>query len=401
MTFSLSSSITPGRCIVFLVCLSLTAVLFTSSPTQGVEPLAYHDVQFIPRQNTPSSVVPSVPVESRPSTTTTTSQANQPSQQSSNPAPNPSTPTSTPAAATPTTSKQEPSTTTTQPPQTTSAPPPQQQLSSVQSTGADGAPTVVVVTVQVSNTNASPTSSAPPKESESDSGSSGLGTGSIVGLSVAGGIALLGIAAFFIWKFTRGRRSSGFDDDEIKWPDLNSENHVPGQDDHGAPPSLSEQTSIRGQSFQGSYADGGLGASQSQVDLYVADPYAVPPLPHLNPSQPYRDDPGAAPYHDNFSVPAFHGSRPSSPSIRGEAIPMNQINRTRSPAPQSALHTAYGGRQSPGPQDAYGGGAGRQSPGPQDAYGGGYGRQSPGPQDAYGGGYGRRSPGPQDAYGPR
>ena len=171
---------------------------------------------------------------------------------------------------------------------------------------------------------------------------------------------------------------------EIKWPDLNSESHVPGQDDHGAPPSLSEQTSIRGQSFQGSYADGGLGASQSQVDLYVADPYAVPPLPHLNPSQPYRDDPGAAPYHDNFSVPAFHGSRPSSPSIRGEAIPMNQINRTRSPAPQSALNTGYGGRQSPGPQDAYGGGAGRQSPGPQDAYGGGYGRRSPGPQDAYG-----------------
>ena len=180
---------------------------------------------------------------------------------------------------------------------------------------------------------------------------------------------------------------------EIKWPDLNSESHVPGQDDHTTLQAPSDAGSIRDQSFRGAYADGGLGGSQSQVDLHAADPYAVPPLPHLNPNQPYRDDPGAGPYHDNFSVPAFHESRPSSPSIRGEAIPMNQISRARSPG--------YGGRQSPGPQDAYGGGYGRQSPGPQDAYGGGYGRQSPGPQDAYGAGYGRRSPGPNDAYGPR
>jgi hypothetical protein len=186
---------------------------------------------------------------------------------------------------------------------------------------------------------------------------------------------------------------------EIKWPELNSGSHVPGVEEHTGPASLSEHASVRGQSFQGGYGDGGLGASQSQVDLYVADPYAVPPLPHLNPNQPYRDDPNVAAYHDNFGVPAFHESRPSSPSIRGEAIPMNQINRSKSPGPQGALFTGHGGRQSPGPQDAYGGGMGRQSPGPQDAYGGGMGRQSPGPQDAYGGGMGRQSPGPQDAYG--
>lgn len=261
------------------------------------------------------------------------------------------------------------------------------------------------MTVQASNTNtnASPTSSQAAKDPDSSSGSGGLGTGSIIGLSVAGGIALLGIAAFFIWKFSRKRRASGYDDGEIKWPDLNSESHVPGPDDHTAPQSFSEHASIRGQSFQGSYGDGGLGASQSQVDLYATDPYAVPPLPHLNPNQPYRDDPGAAPYHDNPSVPAFHESqsRPSSPSIRGEVIPMNQINRSRSPGPQSALNPGYGGRQSPGPQDAYGGGMGRHTPGPQDSFGGGMGRRSPGPQEAYGGGYGRRSPGPNDAYGPR
>ena len=171
---------------------------------------------------------------------------------------------------------------------------------------------------------------------------------------------------------------------EIKWPDLNSESHAPGQDDHAVPPSLSDGASIRDQGFRSAYSDGGLGASQSQVDLHAADPYSVPPLPHLNPNQPYRDDPSTGPYHDNFSVPAFHESRPSSPSIRGEAIPMNQINRSKSPGPQGALYTGYGGRQSPGPQDAYGGGVGRQSPGPQDAYGGGYGRRSPGPHDAYG-----------------
>lgn len=171
---------------------------------------------------------------------------------------------------------------------------------------------------------------------------------------------------------------------EIKWPDLNSASHVPVADDHVAPRSLSEHASIRSHSFQGAYGDGGLNASQSQVDLYAADPYAVPPLPHLNPNQPYRDDPNPAPYHDNFSVPAFNESRPSSPSIRGEVIPMNQINRSRSPGPQGALQTGFGGRQSPGPQDAYGGGMGRQSPGPQDAYGAGHGRRSPGPNDAYG-----------------
>lgn len=174
---------------------------------------------------------------------------------------------------------------------------------------------------------------------------------------------------------------------EIKWPDLNSEAHVPGVDDHAGPRSLSDHASVRGQGFQSAYGDGGLGASQSQVDLYAADPYAVPPLPHLNPNQPYHDDPTAGAYHDNFGPPAFHESRPSSPSIRGEAIPMNQMNRSRSPGPQGALFTGYGGRQSPGPQDAYGGGMGHQSPGPQ--------------QEAHGGGYGRRSPGPNDAYGPR
>lgn len=117
------------------------------------------------------------------------------------------------------------------------------------------------------------------------------------------------------------------------------------------------------------------------------DPYAVPPLPHMNPNQPYRDDPTAATgYYDPYRGPIpgtlEHGA--AAEEWHGEAIPMTQM----AAGPQ-------GGRMSPGPQAAYGGeyDVGRQSPGPQAAYGG---RHSPGPQAAYGGG--RVSPGPQAAY---
>jgi hypothetical protein len=34
-----------------------------------------------------------------------------------------------------------------------------------------------------------------------------------VGLSVAGGVALIGVVAFFVWKFTR-KRFSDFDDSQ-------------------------------------------------------------------------------------------------------------------------------------------------------------------------------------------
>lgn len=133
------------------------------------------------------------------------------------------------------------------------------------------------------------------------------------------------------------------------------------------------------------------------------DPYAVPPLPHLNPNQPYRDDPtGATGYYDPYRGPVpgtlEHGG---GGEWAGEAIPMTQMAAgagRMSPGPQAAYdaHAVYGadtmydpGRRSPGPQAAYGG---RTSPGPQAAYGG---RTSPGPQVAYSG---RSSPGPQAAY---
>ena len=54
-------------------------------------------------------------------------------------------------------------------------------------------------------------SAAPPPTGTSNGSDSGLSTGSIIGLSVSGGIAALGIIGFFIWKFTR-KRFADFDD---------------------------------------------------------------------------------------------------------------------------------------------------------------------------------------------
>jgi len=204
MSFPYPKSIAPGRCIVFLICLSLIVMLSASSPKPGVEPGVYHDVQLIHRQDPITPLVPSsTPVVQDPRPTSTSTEATPP--QSSDTQIN--TPSSTPSAA----SNLTPTVTSTQnqgtPPQQTPSTPPE-QISSIQSTGADGQPTIIVMTVQATGTSATPT----PTSEGSPQESSGLGTGSIIGLSVAGGIALLGIVAFFIWKFTRKRRSATYDD---------------------------------------------------------------------------------------------------------------------------------------------------------------------------------------------
>ena len=116
-------------------------------------------------------------------------------------------------------------------------------------------------------------------------------------------------------------------------------------------------------------------------DYSGADPYAVPPLPHLNPNQPYRDDPAQG-YYDPYRGPVPNTlDNTTDWHHQGEAIPMTQMGRT-SPGPAMAYDptgrsTPIGGRTSPGPATAYG--VGRTSPGPQMAYG----RSSPGPQAAY------------------
>lgn len=153
-------------------------------------------------------------------------------------------------------------------------------------------------------------------------------------------------------------------------------------------------------------------AADSTADLYApgSDPYAVPPLPHVNPNQPYRDDPGTygAGYYDPYRGPVPHTFNDAASidshghnAYGTEAIPMSNLAvnagaaaRSRSPGPgvtyEPSGYAAQAGRQSPGPGMAYNG---RQSPGPGAALGG---RQSPGPGMAY---VGRQSPGPNAAYG--
>lgn len=209
MPFSLQTSITPGRSIVFLICLSLIVMLSTSSSKTGVEPLIPQDARFLPRQNTPSSQIPSSVQPPSTPTSTSTSRETPTSTTSQTPDPTPSTTPTT--SETSTTQRQD--TSTTPPPQSQTAPP-SIHVSSIQSTGSDGLPTVIVVTVVASSASSS-SSPTPTSDGQGNSDdSSGLGTGSIIGLSVAGGIALLGIAAFFIWKFTRKRGSATYDDGE-------------------------------------------------------------------------------------------------------------------------------------------------------------------------------------------
>jgi len=179
-----------------------------------------------------------------------------------------------------------------------------------------------------------------------------VSTSTIVGLSVAGGVAALGVIAFFIWKFTRKRFSDLEDNEEIKWPELNAHNEPAGLSsartgDTGFGAGAAGGDILRADSRAGTY-EGSLAAT-STTELYAAgahqDPYAIPPLPQFNPNQPYRDDPNA--FYDPYRGPVpetFDGSN-------AEAIPMTQFSgaRARSPGPGAAY-----GAPPPGPGAAYG-----------------------------------------------
>ena len=109
------------------------------------------------------------------------------------------------------------------------------------------------------------------------------------------------------------------------------------------------------------------------ADLNYNDPYAVPPLPHMNPNQPYRDDPSSqGAFYDPYRGPVPHSLHDPPGADGNENIPLN----TYSPSPS--------GRYTPQPYNQYevtSEASGRRSPGPALAYGG---RQSPGPSYAYG-----------------
>jgi hypothetical protein len=179
----------------------------------------------------------------------------------------------------------------------------------------------------------------------------------------------------------------GITDEEIKWPELNAHDtgvplptHRTGGSGFDTGPDANSRGSI-------GYADS---TANSTTEL-PPDPYAIPPLPHLDPNQPYRDDPNTG-FYDPYRGPVPQSFNPVGP---GEVIPMTQLAGTgrRSPGPGPAYTGDFvSGRSSPGP--------GRVSPVP--GYPGAYGsndlggRASPGPRAAQ---QGRMSPGPQAAYG--
>lgn len=236
-------------------------------------------------------------------------------------------------------------------------------------------------------------------------------------------------------------------DEAIKWPDLdqphggvvNTEAKA-GAFGGASAASVSDFDVSRAPSRVDGYANTSASAAASSMDLHgaYADPYAVPPLPHMNPGQPgaYADDPS---FYDPYPGPVPH-TLTDSIGHDGEAIPMTQFDararspgpgRSMSPGPQAAYaayptdgiartaspaYSAYpadptGRTTSPGPNAAYGAypaDATRRagSPGPQAAYGASAanptGRaMSPGPQVAYAADPTGRttSPGPQAAYG--
>ncbi|KAG9315042.1 hypothetical protein JVU11DRAFT_4154 [Chiua virens] len=222
----------------------------------------------------------------------------------------------------------------------------------------------------VSSSTAPHTSSS----SSSDGGDSGLSTGSIIGLSVSGGIAALAIILFFVWKLTR-KRFSDFDDNEaIKWPELNAHNndvHALPTNSTGragfGPENDSDLNLERAPSPGGAYA-GSIAASSVPEAYGAGDPYAVPPLPHLNPNQPYHDEPGAygqpAGFYDPYRGPVPNTfTDPMSDGHGAESIPMT---RMRSPGPQVARRWAMQAWMSD-PERQFPGaalGTGRASPGP-------------------------------------
>ena len=74
----------------------------------------------------------------------------------------------------------------------------------------------MTVVVTLTTKGAAAASASPSQSQVADDGSpsSKSGKSTIIGLSVAGGAALIAVAAFLFWKFGRKRRGDEFDDSE-------------------------------------------------------------------------------------------------------------------------------------------------------------------------------------------
>ena len=180
-----------------------------------------------------------------------------------------------------------------------------------------------------------------------------------------------------------------FADEAIKWPELNSHGN---NDSHPLPVHTTGRAGFEtGSEASLSRVNSSTYSTPDFANGAGPDLYAVPPLPHLNPNQPYRDDPsGPTGYYDPYAGPVPGTLENGGSEWSGEAIPMTQMNPGSRMTPAPPANFVYdGGRQSPVPHMAY---QGRASPRPQVPYAGQ--TTSSGPQAAYGGsnydGYGGR-----------
>ncbi|KXN81344.1 hypothetical protein AN958_05199 [Leucoagaricus sp. SymC.cos] len=389
-------------CILALAVAN-AAIAAENSPRQivGGPPQPSGSSQATPSASAPAPApTPATPTNPPSNTDSTTPTPTQNTNTSAQPTNNtPSTSGAAPGTSSPNTDINTPP-----PPSASSTPPSAPPVISL-STAPDGDKVTLTITSSASSSAPAATSSTPSNE-ESDGG--GLSTGSIIGMSVAAGVAAIGIIGFFVWKFTR-KRFSDFDDNEaIKWPELNTHG---GAESHALPARETGRSGFGDTASEADLSRVNSTSNYSTPDFGSGgpDPYAVPPLPHLNPNQPYRDDPNSTTgYYDPYRGPVPGTLEHGTGDWQPEAYPMAQFGGPQARASPAPDYMYEGGRQSPtvsgnmygrnspAPQASYGG---RASPAPQVANGG---RASPGPQAAYAAG--RASPGPgtaYDAYGAR
>ncbi|KAK0558110.1 hypothetical protein OC846_000103 [Tilletia horrida] len=251
----------------------------------------------------------------------------------------------------------------------------------------------ILATTVTSTTTTAPT----PTISAADSSGTGSGdshTSLIIGVSVVGGAALLGLAAFLWMKF--GNKRSGYEDDDhdIRWPELRSEGDsaamhplparrtggagfdMGGESDNGHDRDMIENDGAYGRnSFTGSttalgaggaaYGGGGAGYGaygtgnaayhDSVVDTNSAPGYAS----QAGYYDQYGHDAGSNPYADTHAASAGYGNAPmttqgyydhspaavADPHAPGGYVQdVYQQHSNVSPPMQATHHTGYGGQ---------------------------------------------------------
>ncbi|KDQ14954.1 hypothetical protein BOTBODRAFT_44435 [Botryobasidium botryosum FD-172 SS1] len=342
----------------------------------------------------PTTKAPEPPVTAAPQPTTTpekptvapTTAAPPPTQQQPATQPAATTPATTPDNKPPTatTPAQQPSSPTTAPPSNNppkNSPPPTHTTSL--STDAQGVTVVVTVPYSASSTS----TSATPTSTQPASSGGGASNSTIIGLSVSGGLALIGLAGFIFWK-VRSKRDE-FDDDAeaIKWPELNDSSAMQPLPSRAGTRNGGGDASTLGASDMESR--GGFDrtsiAGTSTADLHPVE-FAQHPYSQPGPqvSQAYFDESGQpAGYYDPYRGPlpqTFAGQDPHAWGGAGAGLAAAGYGRSLSPAPSAAGGVpGYGRSMSPAPMGAVGR---TPSPGPNMAYGAR--TQSPAPQLAYG-----------------